>query len=262
MTSSYDTLVVTHDNHVTYIQLNRPDALNAITPEMHDELQDAFDQFSSNEDAYVGVVSGAGDRAFCAGSDLKSIAFSGARRYPRNGYAGLIERYDLNKPLIAAVDGFALGGGFEVALACDIIIATERSSFGLPEPLVGAVALGGGVHRLARQIGLKQAMGMVLTADRVDAQKGFELGFVNEVVANGDLDETVAAWCERILRCAPLSIAASKEAIMRGLDEGSLAEAMQNQEAYPAFYKWRRSEDAVEGPKAFAEKRTPNWSGR
>ena len=262
MTSDYQTIEVTRSGHVTTIVLNRPEAMNAITAQMHDELQDAFDGFAADDDAFLGIVRGAGDRAFCAGSDLKSIAFDGAKPYPKDGYAGLIERFDLAKPLIAAVDGYALGGGFEVALACDLIIATDRSRFGLPEPLVGAVALGGGVHRLARQIGLKQAMGLVLTANQVDAQRGFELGFVNEVVSPDAMDATLDRWCEAILRCAPLSVAASKEAILRGLDEPSLAEAMVHQENYPTFYRWRRSQDAKEGPKAFAEKRAPNWTGR
>jgi enoyl-CoA hydratase/carnithine racemase len=258
----FECIEVTQTGHVTHILLNRPEAMNAITPQMHDELQSAFDTFAADNSQYLAVIRGAGERAFCAGSDLKTIAFDGASRYPKNGYAGLIERYDLNKPLIAAVDGFALGGGFEVALACDLIIATTRASFGLPEPLVGAVALGGGVHRLARQIGLKQAMGMVLSAERVTAAEGLRLGFVNEVVNVAEFDATIERWCNQILRCAPLSIAASKEAIMKGLDEPSLAAAMQNQEDYPAFYKWRRSQDAKEGPRAFAEKRPPNWQGR
>ena len=260
---TYDFIEVESAEHIATITLNRPDVMNAINPQMHDELQAAFDGFAEDDEQYLCVVKGAGDRAFCAGSDLKSIAFAERRSpYPKSGYAGLIERYDLSKPIIAAVDGFALGGGFEIALACDIIVATERSSFGLPEPLVGAVALGGGVHRLTRQIGLKQAMGMVLTADRVSAADGMRLGFVNEVVPVEEFDACVRGWCERILRCAPLSIAASKQAIMRGLDEPSLEDAQTNQEAYPAFYKWRRSEDAKEGPLAFAEKRTPNWTGR
>lgn len=259
---TYECIDVTSEHHVTTILLDRPEAMNAITPAMHDELQSAFDGFAADDNAYICVVKGAGEKAFCAGSDLKAIAFDGARRYPANGYAGLIERYDLNKPIIAAVDGYALGGGFEIALACDIIIATDRSSFGLPEPLVGAVALGGGVHRLARQIGLKKAMGIVMTAERIAATEAERLGLVNEVTSVDNFDACVQAWCERILRCAPLSIAASKEAIMRGLDEPSLAQAMTAQEEYPAFYKWRRSEDAKEGPKAFAEKRPPNWSGR
>ena len=259
---AFQCIEVSERDRVTRIVLNRPQAMNAITPQMHEELQSAFDDFAANEDQYICVIRGAGERAFCAGSDLKSIAFAGASRYPENGYAGLIERFDLAKPIIAAVDGFALGGGFEIALACDLIIATSRSSFGLPEPLVGAVALGGGVHRLARQIGLKQAMGMVLTADRVSAEEGLRLGFVNQVVDETELDAVVANWCQRILRCAPLSIAASKEAIMRGLDEPSLQAAMNRQDDYPQFHKWRRSADAVEGPKAFAEKREPNWQGR
>lgn len=259
---NYSTIKVTEDGHVLRLLLNRPEAMNAITPAMHNELQQAFDDFAANDEQYICVISGAGERAFCAGSDLKTIAFDGASTYPKDGYAGLIERFDLSKPLIAAVDGFALGGGFEVALACDLIVATDRSSFGLPEPLVGAVALGGGVHRLARQIGLKQAMGMVLTAERVSADEGLRLGFVNQVVSPDELEVTVNAYCERILKCAPLSIAASKEAIMKGLDEPDLESAMREQENYPAFYKWRRSADAIEGPKAFAEKRKPKWQGR
>ena len=259
---SYECIEVTKNNHVTSVLLNRPDAMNAITPEMHHELQAAFDDFASDIDQFVAVIRGAGERAFCAGSDLKNIAAGGFKAYPKSGYAGLIERFDLNKPLIAAVDGFALGGGFEVALACDIIIASNRSSFGLPEPLVGAVALGGGVHRLARQIGLKQAMGMVLTADRVSAEEGFRMGFVTQIVEPDALDATVIEVCEKILRCAPLSVAASKEAILVGLGEPDIATAICEQENYPAFYKWRRAEDTVEGPKAFAQKRAPNWQGK
>jgi len=259
---NFDFITASVSEHVTTLTLNRPDVMNAINPQMHEELQSAFDTFASTNSQYLCVIRGAGERAFCAGSDLKSIASGERKPYPKDGYAGLIERFDLDKPVIAAVDGFALGGGFEVALACDIIIATSRSSFGLPEPLVGAVALGGGLHRLARQIGLKQAMGMVLSADRVSAAEGLRMGFVNEVVELEDFEDTVNNWCERILRCAPLSIAASKESIMRGLGEPSLEAAINHQDDYPAFHRWQRSEDAREGPKAFAEKRQPNWSGR
>jgi enoyl-CoA hydratase/carnithine racemase len=208
------------------------------------------------------VVTGAGDRAFCAGSDLKAAVSGWHREYPKNGYAGLIERFDCPKPIIAAVNGLALGGGFEVALACDIIIASENASFGLPEPLVGAVALGGGVHRLARQIGLKQAMGMILTSKRVSAAEGLRLGFVNEVVAPDELMAATQQFCAEILKVSPMSIRASKETVMRGLDESGVAEAMRNQGSYRAFADWQRSDDAKEGPRAFAEKRSPKWSGR
>lgn len=246
---------------ITTVRLNRPEVLNALTSDMHHALEAAFDAFAGDPSQQICVITGTG-RGFCAGSDLKAAAGGGHGGYPAHGYAGLIERFDCPKPFIAAVNGVALGGGFEIALACDIIVASEGASFGLPEPLVGAVALGGGVHRLARQIGLKQAMGMILASRRVSAVEGARLGFVTEVVPDGELDAATARWCEAILKGAPLSICASKEAMMHGLDEESLAAAMRNQTHYPAFAAWRESEDAREGPRAFAEKRQPVWRGR
>lgn len=255
-----DYITVATDGPVTTITLNRPQVMNAISPAMHHELQVAFDAFAADVSQFVAVVTGAGDRAFCAGSDLKSRELGAA--YPASGYAGLIERFDCDKPIIAAVNGLALGGGFEVALACDIIIASDTASFGLPEPLVGAVALGGGMHRLARQIGLKQAMGMILTSARVSAAEGHRLGFVNEVVPQAELGATARRWCDAILKGSPMSIRASKQTVMRGLDEPGLAAAIGNQSHYPAYAAWRASDDAKEGPAAFAEKRPPVWQGR
>jgi len=259
MTDAIRFITVDKADRVTTITLNRPAVMNAINPEMHAELQAAFDDFAADPDQFIAVVTGAAERAFCAGSDLKVLDRHG--RYPKNGYAGLIERYDLTKPVIAAVNGLALGGGFEIALACDVIIASETASFGLPEPLVGAVALGGGLHRLPRQIGLKQAMGLILSSRRVSAEEGFRMGFVNEVVAADQLKGAVERWCADILRASPMSIRASKDTVMRGLSEPDVEVAMRNQPAYPAYTAWRESEDAKEGPLAFAEKRPPVWKG-
>ncbi len=260
---TYEFITVSKQEHVTRITLNRPAVMNAINQQMHDELQVAFDDFANDDAQYLGVIAGAGERAFSAGSDLKSIAKQGKPHvYPRSGYAGLIERYDLTKPLIAAVDGVAVGGGFEVALACDILLATRRSRFGLPEPLVGAVALGGGMHRLARQIGLKAAMGMILTGDILGAEEGYRMGFITQLVDHSELDDAVDSWCQRILRCAPLATRASKQTVMRGLDESSLAQAMAKQPTYPAFKAWYECSDRIEGAAAFAEKRPPQWKGR
>lgn len=258
-----DFITVAKTDRITTVTLNRPEVMNAINGGMHNELQVAFDDFAADDSQVVCVVTGAGPKAFCAGSDLKAVAERGEHPiYPRSGYAGLIERFDCAKPMIAAVNGLALGGGFEVALSCDIIIAADTASFGLPEPLVGAIAFGGGLHRLAREIGPKRALGLILTARRVSADEGYRLGFVNEVVPAGELDAAVARWCAEMLRAAPPALKASKEVVYRGLDEPSLQAALANQASYPAYVAWRGSADSKEGPLAFAQKRAPNWTGK
>jgi enoyl-CoA hydratase/carnithine racemase len=254
-------IISTAAGGVRTITLNRPQVLNAINGDMHDELEAAFNDFASADDERICVITGAG-RAFCAGSDLKAAVTEGKRPYPPHGYAGLIERFDCPKPFIAAVNGLALGGGFELALACDLIIAAESASFGLPEPLIGAVALGGGLHRLARQVPLKQAMGMILASRRVDAEEGLRLGFVTEVVPDSELEATIARWCADILRASPVSIRTSKAVVMQGLTEPGIEAAMKFQPSYPAFQAWQASNDAREGPRAFAEKRAPQWTGK
>jgi crotonobetainyl-CoA hydratase len=261
---AFEHITVETDGPVTTLTLNRPSVMNAINPAMHHEMQAALDGFAADSGQYICVITGAGERAFCAGSDLKAANLHGigTNTYPKNGYGGLIERFDLAKPVIAAVNGVARGGGFELALACDLIIASENASFGLPEPLVGAVALGGGLHRLARQIGLKRAMAMALTSEPVSAQEGLTLGFVNDIVPPALLRAAVARWCETILRGAPLAIRATKATMMRGLDEPSLAQALCKQSSYPEFVTWRGAADTQEGPRAFAEKRKPVWQGK
>jgi crotonobetainyl-CoA hydratase len=257
----YEFIEVETKDRVTTVTLNRPRVKNAINSAMHHELQAAFDDFAADPEQYICVVTGAGN-AFCAGSDLKARVDGDASAYPKNGYAGLIERFDLYKPIIAAVNGVCLGGGFEIALACDIIIATETASFGLPEPRVGAVALGGGIHRLARQIGLKRAMGYMFSCARIGPKTALDLGLVNEVVPSIGLRTAVELWCEHILLAAPMSIRATKEAALRGLDEASLEDAIKNQADYAGFKAWRAAKDTQEGPRAFVEKREPVWEGR
>ncbi len=241
------------------ITLNRPEKLNAITPAMHMALEVAFDRFAADDASQVCIITGAGTRAFCAGSDL--TAFDAKAPYPKTGYAGLIERYDLAKPVIAAVNGMALGGGFEVALACDMIVASESALFGLPEPKVGLFAIGGGVHRLVRQAGLKRAMGPLLTGRNISSREGLDMGFVSEI-APGDVMAAAGALAGQIIACAPLAVRLTKGLAMWGLDQPSLAEAITGQQSHPLFAKWMQAEDTAEGPKAFAEKRKPAWKGR
>ena len=259
---AYEFIKVERDGPITTFTLNRPDVMNALHSPAHFEMDEALNAFAADPGQWVGVVTGAGDRAFSAGNDLKWQATGGKMGSPPSGFAGLTSRFDLNKPLIAAVNGVAMGGGFEIALACDLIVAAEGAIFALPEPRVGLAALAGGLHRLPRAIGVKRAMGMILTGRRVSAREGLELGFVNEVTSKEDLLPAARRWAGLIGECSPMSIRASKEAVMRGLDEPSLESAIRGQGKYEAVAALFKSEDFVEGPLAFSQKRPPNWKGR
>jgi len=259
---AYEFIKVDREGPVTVITLNRPDVMNALHSPAHFEMDEALNAFAADPDQWVGIITGAGERAFSAGNDLKHQAGGGGMASPKSGFAGLTSRFDLDKPLIAAVNGVAMGGGFEIALACDIIVASEAAVFALPEPRVGLAALAGGLHRLPRAIGVKRAMGMILTGRRVSAREGYELGFVNEVAAPGELMDVAKRWAATIGELSPMSIRASKQAVMQGLDEPTLEAAITGQNKYPAVAALFRSEDFKEGPMAFAQKRAPQWKGR
>jgi crotonobetainyl-CoA hydratase len=258
--SDYRFCTVTDEDRLRIVTLNRPEVMNALHSEAHHELEKVWDEFAARDDLWVGIVTGAGERAFSAGNDLKVQAQGKRGPRARSGFAGLTSRHDLTKPLIAAVNGIAMGGGFEIALACDIIVAAENAIFALPEPRVGLIAGAGGVHRLPRMIPQKQALGMILTGRRVPAQEGKELGFVNEVVPVGQALEGAKRWAALILECSPMAVRASKQAVYRGLDAASLSEALET--VYPAQQANTQSQDYIEGPRAFAEKRKPNWQNK
>jgi enoyl-CoA hydratase/carnithine racemase len=251
---------VEREGHLTIVTMNRPEVMNALHYPAHLELEIVWDDFAADPEQWVAVLTGAGERAFSAGNDLKYQAAGGKRGFVRSGFAGITSRFDLDKPVIAAVNGVAMGGGFETALACDIIVAAENARFALPEPRVGLAALAGGVHRLPRTIGLKRAMGMMLTGRHVPAKEGYELGFVTAVVPEGQALAEAKKWAAQVLECSPMSIRATKQAAMRGLAIPDLAAAYKVE--YDAVAQMRASEDFIEGPKAFAEKRKPNWKAR
>ncbi len=249
------------DGKILTVTIDRPEVRNALHAEASSQLARVFDAFADDSELWVAILTGAGDRAFCAGNDLKATA-SGADLAlgPSTGFGGLTSRFDNPKPIIAAVNGVAMGGGFEIALACDLIVAADSAVFALPEPRVGLAALAGGLHRLPRQIPLKQAMGIILTGRRVGAEEGLQLGFVNEMVPQAELMAAARRWADSILECAPLSVRASKQAAMEGLESANLTEAMGRR--YEHVGRLLKSEDLVEGPRAFAEKRPPRWKGR
>ena len=251
---------VEKEGRLTIVTIERPDVMNALHPPGNFELAEAFDDFAADPEQWVAIITGAGDRAFSAGNDLKYQASGGKMGGPKSGFAGLTARSDNSKPVIAAVNGLAMGGGFEIALACDLIIASENAIFALPEPRVGLAALAGGIHRLPREIGMKQAMGMLLTGRRVPAAEGQQLGFVNEVVPKGQALTAAKQWAAQILECAPISVRASKEAAMQGLAAESLEAAIKGR--YDQIAALYASEDFIEGPRAFSEKRPPNWKGK
>jgi enoyl-CoA hydratase/carnithine racemase len=257
---------VERDGHLLVVTIDRPRVLNALHRAATDELDEVWTRFEADPDLRVAILTGAGDRAFSAGYDMRDPAPAGeergagylAHRHPR-GLGGLTLRDGMAKPIIAAVNGFALGGGLELALACDVIVAAEHAEFGFPEPRVGRMALEGGMHRLARHIPLKMAMGMLLTGRRIGAPEAHRLGLVNEVVAPAELMPAARRWAALMLECAPLSVQATKEAVMAGLGLPlPAAVALIPRTMARALV----SDDQAEGVDAFREKRPPRWSGR
>lgn len=255
------------EGHVARLTINRPQALNAMDSHAHFALSEALDVCEADEDIRIIVLTGAEDRAFCVGRDLKELAAEAtmtdaeraalADRWSRT--RRLTDRHDFTKPIVGRINGLALGGGFEIALACDILIAVDSARFGLPEPLRGLIPFAGGVHRLPRQIPLKVAMGYLLTGRQMDAARAFDLGIVNAVVPASMLDAEVDRWVADILACAPLAFRAIKQCVMSGLDH-PLSDAMRGD--YPFETARQASADSQEGPRAFAEKRKPIWTGR
>jgi len=256
-----DDLVLTErDGRLTIITINRPEAYNALNPAAQLALQDAFDRFAEDDDQWVAILTGAGPKAFCGGMDLKAQADNPDLFTAEKGFGGFTARFDLTKPVIGAVNGIAMGGGFELALACDIVVAADRAVFALPEPRVGLAALGGGIQRLPHELGLKRAMGLLLTGRRVKADEALALGLVNEVT-DGDVVEAAKRWADEILACSPMAVRATKEATLRGL-AGTIGQGLSEEWDYPAMKAMLASQDAIEGPKAFAAKRVPEWTGR
>jgi enoyl-CoA hydratase/carnithine racemase len=252
---------VERDGHVVTITLNRPEVLNAMHPEGHAELARAFDNYATDPELRVAIVTGTGDRAFCVGTDLKALAATGDHTKPPTGFAGITHRFDLWKPVIAAVNGLCLGGGVEILAACDLAVAADHAEFGLSEPRVGLAALGGGaLQRLARDLPLKEAMWLVLRAQRIDPDEALRIGLINKVVPRVELMAQARALADELLACAPLALQASKQVMLQSLEEPDFAKAMSKR--YEAAERMLSSDDAREGPRAFAEKRKPLWKGR
>lgn len=242
---------------VMVITLNRPDAMNAVNQELAQALAAAVDEMDANPDVSVGVLTGNG-RGFCAGMDLKAFVQGSFPSIPGRGFGGITEQPP-KKPLIAAVEGFALAGGCELALACDLIVASEGAKFGIPEAGVGLFAAAGGLLRLPRVLPQAVAMRMALTAQPILAEEAHGYGMVTEVTPKGEAVHKAIELAEQIAKNAPLSLMASKEIIreMQGRTEEEFW-AFQKQH-YDVIFS---SEDGKEGATAFAERREPNWQGK
>ena len=260
----YQYIIVEKKEHLTIVRINRPEVRNALNPYVSIELEDVFSEFENDPNAWIAIVTGVGDKAFSAGFDLKWGATASAEEQreayekvrTQGGY--LIRNFRITKPLIAAVNGLAFGGGFELALSCDLLIAAENATFCLPEPMVGRIPSGGGIHRLVRYLPYHVAMDILLTRKRMTAQEGVELGFVKKVVPFDQLLDEAEKIANLIMEGSPLAIRTIKQMAIDGL-QMTLKEALFAN--FPLFTKFMQSHDFREGPRAFAEKRKPLWKG-
>ncbi len=257
---------VERQGHILIATINRPEARNAVNAAVHVGLGEALELAENDPEIRVVILTGAGDQAFCAGADLKALS-RGERLAPEDktqrawGFAGVVQ-HPISKPMIAAVNGFALGGGTELALSCDLVVAADHAQFGLPEVKRGIYAAAGGAFRIAQQLPIKVAMEILLTGEPFSAQRAHELGFANRVVPLEKLMETAIDLANRIAVNAPLSVQASKRIAM-GIADGTIASDAAYWEANNREGRIvMQSKDAKEGPLAFAQKRQPVWQAK
>lgn len=252
------------DGHVARITLDRPRVLNALDARAEVALTGIWQRIEADPRVRVVVLTGAGERAFCTGADMSAGAVHRtgleywAARDP-DGFGGLSLRETLHVPVIARVNGYALGGGMEMVLGADIVVAADTAVFGLTEPRVGRMPLDGGIAQLVRRVPYTQAMGMLLTGRKVGAAELYRMGLVNEVVPAAELDGAVSRWVDDVLACAPTSVRAIKQMV---LSTGGLSARQAQSQRSPALMAALDSEDSREGLAAFQQKRPPQWTGR
>jgi crotonobetainyl-CoA hydratase len=256
-----DDLLYEVRDHVAYLTLNRPAKLNSITSEIDEELERRWDEIDKDPDIWVAVLSASGERAFCAGADISGGTSASPQRLALGGgltgVGGPLRV--LRKPLIAAVQGYVLGGGFELAMCADIIVAADTAQFGLPEVKAGIIGDSGVVHRAIRQLPYRVAMAMILTSERMPAKDALAFGLVNQVVPFDELQAAATAWAEKLTAASPLAQQAAKHAVLVGIDE-PLATALGRR--YEPIERYAISDDVQEGRRAFTERRAPSWTGR
>jgi enoyl-CoA hydratase/carnithine racemase len=256
----YRHIIYAKAEHVAYMTINRPEVRNALNVRANAELRDAFQDFKADDEARVAILTGVGSQAFCAGADLRDAAdmfAAGDRPSDLPPFGGITEDFTCWKPIIAAVNGTALGGGTELALACDIVVASSHAQFGLPEPRRGVVAGSGGLVRLPRQLPLKLALGLILTGRPMTAAQAERHGLVNEVVPGDEVMACAQGWAQDILWCSPASVRLSKRQAMSYLHL-PVDDALATQADLIAALL--ASPDASEGTRAFVERREPRWA--
>jgi enoyl-CoA hydratase/carnithine racemase len=246
------------EGSVALVTINRPERLNAIDPATTNSLAEIAERVEADDGIRAAILTGAGDRAFSAGADLKAVQTDGPPIHAKYGFAGFVA-FPRTKPWVAAVNGLAMGGGLELALACDIIIAVDHAKFGFPEVTIGAIAGAGGMFRFPRSVGYYQAMELMLTGEQFDIETALRIRLINRAVPAAELLPTAQALAQKIASNAPVSTKMTRQVIAQTWGAAEEAAWKVSQEAADVVLA---SEDRIEGGRAFIEKRRPVWSGR